>query len=185
MCRSACFEREASREAEAGLRRTAEELVDGIIREHDEIMGTEGYGAGLKRELVDNFLPRYTRTATAHTALEETGFNAWRGGDPVARVVGVILALLFATLFTRAVHHPVAIMAFFVPIFAGLMPELRRWYHRRKYRAALQEIVNDMTRIQPSLDDLSAAGLCQEQAPDAAEAPRSAARPATDKQGMT
>lgn len=139
-------------EAHAGFRRIAEETLDKVTGEHDELFGASGWGETLRREVLDTFLPRYERLAVDQTDLEVQGYNAWRGGDPVARVVVTAGALLGALALERWVHHPVALVAFAGVFLAPVVPEIRAFAYRRRYRRLLQEVVDDMSRIQDELE---------------------------------
>ena len=139
--------------ARAGLTRIAEESVDRAVADYGQVMGADGWGPLLRRELLETFLPRYLRLAVAQNALEAAGFGAWRGGDPVARVVTVVVALALAALARRVMlYHPVTLVFFVAALSSPIMPELRAWHHRRRYQRALQEAVDDLERIQGELD---------------------------------
>ncbi|MEL6347751.1 MAG: hypothetical protein AAFV53_31890 [Myxococcota bacterium] len=139
--------------AAAGLSRIAEESIDRVSREYDAIMGSaDGWPAVLRRELMETFLPRYIRLATEHNALEADGYGAWRGGDPVARIIATAGAILGALAIETIFRHPITLILLVAALFVPLMPEIRAWYHRRRYVRLLQEAVDDMGRIQSELD---------------------------------
>lgn len=140
--------------AQAAFRRIAEEHVDGVIAEHDEIMGTPGWGALLRREVLETFLPRYTRLALDHNQLEAAGYHAFRKGDPVARVAVTFAALAFAAVVYRLTFHPLSLALFVFAFAVPFVPEIRRSWYRKRYADLLQEVVDDMGRIQQSLDDM-------------------------------
>ncbi len=138
--------------AERTFRQLAREHVDTVIAEHEDLVGTPGWGDLLRREVMQTFLPRYTRLALDHNQLEAAGYHAWRRGDPVARVLMTFAALAVAVLAYRVFHHPLTLMLFVLAIGVPFAPELRRGWHRRRYAGLLQEVVDDMGRIQESLD---------------------------------
>lgn len=138
--------------AREGFTRIASETLDLIIAEHDDIMTGSRWGAMLRREMSETFLPRYIRLAVAHNALEGSGYGAWRQGDPLARVMATGGALMGAVVVERLLHHPITILLFIFALFVPILPELRAFYHRRQYASALQEAVDDMGRIQDELD---------------------------------
>ena len=154
-------------EARAAFARICDEELDQIVREHDEIMGQPGVGAVLMREVRETFLPRYARLAQDQNALEDAGYKAWRGGDPIARFVTTLVALLVTMGMVRLVHHPVALVCFAAVALVPFLPELRRWYYRRQYASLLQEVVDDMARIQDRMDAYGPAAVL----PDAPRAP--------------
>lgn len=139
-------------EAESRFRAIAEEQVEGVIAEHDEIMGTPGWGALLRREVMETFLPRYTRLALDHNQTESAGYHAWRRGDPVARIVMTFAALGAASVVYRFTHHPLSLALFVLALAVPFLPEIRRGWYRKRYTDLLQEVVDDMGRIQESLD---------------------------------
>ena len=47
---------------------------------------------------------------------------------------------------------PVALVLFGIVALTPFLPELRRTWHRRKYAGMLQDVVNDMARIQDRID---------------------------------
>lgn len=146
-------------DAAAAFARVTTDEIDRIVAEHDEVIGEPGVGAQLRREVLETFLPRYTRLAQHHTALEDAGYRAWRGGDPVARAVTTIAALVVTAGVVRVVHHPVALVCVAAALLVPFLPELRRWYYRRQYASLLQEVVDDMARIQGRLDAYAPAEL--------------------------
>ena len=146
----------------------ATEEIDRVIAEHDEIMGEPGYGARLRRELLQTFLPRYLVLARDHNALEEAGYRAWMKGHPVARVLSVVFSLLGGLAVVRLVHHPAALLAMAGVVVAPFVPELRRWWYRRSYAGLLQSLVDDLGRIQDGIDSGAKAPLDRDPALDPA-----------------
>ena len=135
--------------------RIADEELDRIVAEHDDLFDTPRVGERLRREIHETFLPRYVRLAADQTALEAAGYHAWRRGDPLARGATTLGALIFALGFVRTVHHPVALLVFAVVLLVPFLPEIRRGHHRRQYRRLLQQVVGDLGRIQDRLDAYS------------------------------
>jgi len=138
--------------ARDGFRRIAAEQVDTVVAEHDELMGDRPWGRLLRREVMETFLPRYTRLALDHNMDEGAGYHAWRRGDPVARVLATFVGLAVAELLYRFTHHPLSLGVFVLALAMPFLPEIRRGWYRRRYRSLLQEVVDDMGRIQDSLE---------------------------------
>lgn len=157
--------------ARAGLTRIASESVDRVVAEHDQVMGdADGWGPVLRREVMETFLPRYLRLAVAQNAQEAAGFGTWRGGDPVARITLLVGAILIATLLRRLLmFHPITLIFYGVALLAPLLPSLRARHQRRRYQRSLQEVLDDLARIQVELD---------RHPPEILERPSPAARPA-------
>lgn len=157
--------------AREGLGRIAAEHVERVIAEHDELLGDDGTGAVLRREVLETMLPRYLRLALDHNELEHIGYKSWRKGDPVARIAATAFALTLAYGVTRLVHSPVALALFGLALLVPFVPELRASWHRRRYQGELQSLVDDMVRIQVELDRFPAPAAAQ---PSAVRATRPA-----------
>ena len=138
--------------AAAGLERIAAEQLNRILDDYEDIYDGPAWPNTVRREVLQTFLPRYVRLAIDHNRLEERGYDAWRSGDPIARVVGGLVALGAAGLVVRVVHRPAALIAFAVAMAVPFIPEIRRFHYRRRYGQLLQEVVDDMGRIQDELD---------------------------------
>lgn len=172
------------------FRRIAAEHVDTVIAEHDAVLGTPGWGALLRREVMETFLPRYIRLALDHNQLEADGYHAWRKGDPVSRLLLTFAALVVATAAYRLLHTPLTLGLFVLAFVVPFAPELRRGWHRRRYAALLQEVIDDMGRIQDSLDKAPpqvlgqriAEAVAVEEGPAAAEEARRKATMAAARQ---
>lgn len=170
--------------AEAGFARIASEYVATVVAEHDNLMGTPGWGALLRREVLDTFLPRYTRLATDHNEDEGAGYHAWRRGDPVARVLATFVALSCATLIYRITEYPLSLGLFVVALAVPFLPEIRRGWFRRRYRGLLQEVIDDMGRIQDSLD-AAPPGVVQGEIADALAGVQARPRSSTDSKARS
>jgi len=142
--------------AREGFRRIAEETVGKVLAEYQELFGDSDWGHTLRREILDTFLPRYERLALDHNDLEDQGYHSWRGGDPIARIVATLATLAVALAAERVLHHPVTLLGFLFVVLVPFAPELRGVYYRRRYRKLLQEVVNDMGRIQDELERYAA-----------------------------
>ena len=139
--------------ARDGFRRIADESLDSVIKEYEQVMGADGWGDILRREISETFLPRYARLAVAQNALEAARFGAWRRGDPVARILLSVAAIVAVLVLRRLLmFHPITILFFLIVLVMPVMPELRGWYFRRQYTADLQSSVDDLERIQGELD---------------------------------
>lgn len=166
-------------EAAAAFARIADEELDRIVAEHDDLFENPGYGERLRREVHETFLPRYVGLAADQTELEAAGYRAWRRGDPLARGATTLGSLLVALGVVRTVHHPVALLVFAVVLLVPFLPEIRRGYHRRQYQRLLQQVVEDLARIQERLDAYSPDLALEDLDPPALrEAPSSATPPA-------
>lgn len=139
-------------EAPPAFLRIAEELVADAASEVQEYADSREYPVVLRREILETFLPRYTRLALEHNALEKRRFGAWRQGDPIARLVTTGAAVFTAALFSRVMPSVFAAVAWMFVLLVALMPELRSLWYKRLYQRDLQAVVDDMARIHDHLD---------------------------------
>lgn len=139
-------------EAPPAFLRIAEELVADASAEVVEYSDSADYPAVLRREIIETFLPRYTRLALEHNALEKRRFGAWRAGDPVARLITTGAAVVGAAIFSRFFPSVFAAVAWISVLLVALMPELRAAWYKRLYQRDLQAVVDDMARIHDHLD---------------------------------
>jgi len=139
-------------EAPPAFLRVAEEIVADASSEVVEYADDAEYPVVLRREILETFLPRYTRLALEHNALEKTRFGAWRSGDPIARLITTIAAVMGAALFSRFFPSVLAAVAWIAVLLVALMPELRSAWYKRLYQRDLQAVVDDMARIHDHLD---------------------------------
>ncbi len=158
--------------------RIAEELVADAAAEVGEYSDEGDYPVVLRREILETFLPRYTRLALEHNALEKRRFGAWRAGDPVARLVTTGAAILAAAIFSRFFPSVFAAVAWLFVVMVALMPELRATWYRRVYRRDLQAVVDDMARIH---DHLTVYTPSERRAEPAHAEPARAATPSLDR----
>lgn len=125
-----------------------------VVAEHDDLIGTPGWGETLSREITQTFLPRYLRLAVAQNHLESTGYGAWRNGDVIGRFVGGAAALVGWMVIARLVHHPAALAGALLALSVPFFPDIRRFAGRRRYRRELQSAVDDLARIQTQIERL-------------------------------
>ena len=123
-----------------------------VLSEMAEVFADSIHAEHLRREMAETFLPRWLKLARLQNDLEGTRFDTWRQGDLVFRTVAFIAPLLVAIAATRLLHSPVAALTYLVPVLLPFLPEIRAWQAARRYQRALQEIVDDMERIQKQLE---------------------------------
>ncbi len=134
------------------FRRIAEELVASAASEAAEYVDDPDHPQLLQREVLETFLPRYTRLALEFNELEKRRFGAWRQGDPIARVITTGLAIFGAAVLSRFFPSVLAAVAWLFVVLVATMPELRAAWFKRLYQRDLQAVVDDMARIQDHLD---------------------------------
>jgi len=135
--------------------RIADEVLDKVAHEYNEVMGESAVPARLRREIHDTFLPRYLSLSKDHNILERQGYHAWRNGDPIARVVGFLIAFFAVTVISRVIPvGPVVIFGYLGALAVPFVPDIRAFYYRRGYMGELRNLVEDLSRIQHQLDEL-------------------------------
>ncbi len=139
-------------ELETAGRRIVEVALGEVLSEMAEVFADSIHAEHLRREMAETFLPRWLKLARLQNDLEGTRFDTWRQGDLVFRTVAFIAPLLVAIAATRLLHSPVAALTYLVPVLLPFLPEIRAWQAARRYQRALQEIVDDMERIQKQLE---------------------------------
>lgn len=136
----------------AAFERTSRSHVQAAIAEMRETGWTdepEAHAAFLEREVIETFLPRYHATATAMNAAERGGFGLGALSEPLGRLGMVGGSLLFAWfVLLKLIALPIVWPLFVLTAAAPFAPDLSAAMHRRRYRAQLEAMVTDMTRIQ-------------------------------------
>jgi len=108
--------------AAAAFERVANEVVDHAIAEFRSdgfVDHPDEHAAFLRREVMQTFLPRYTRMATQMNHREASGFGLGFLYGAVGRVVLVMAALAMVALLFRSPGSPVFTLLAMVPLFFG------------------------------------------------------------------
>lgn len=131
--------------AEAELTDEVDKALAEAGQRFAEVADDRPYWARLGQTLKDVALPRYFRLAKAQHALELTGYGAWRGGDLLSRAVYAGAGLVTAVVVFRTAI-PDWIEPLPLAFFLGgpLLPDLQAWWHKRKYRGAVAQVIEDM-----------------------------------------
>lgn len=138
-------------QARAAFARMTEEHLAAVVAEWRALGWNEDperHAAFLRREIVDTFLPRFTREAVRITASEASGHGLGGLATPVGRLglVGVTLGAIF--LFGRFVYLPWIWPLLLAALALPFLPDVLAWLSQRAYRSALERAVSDMARIQ-------------------------------------
>lgn len=133
--------------AREDLERIATELVDAQARECRELTGDVIQAARIEREALHTFLPRYLRLALARNAAEASRNPMW-SDNLLVRGAMVLAAFVVASLVIRILPVRWDLVFYGLPFLALLLPELRRWQLGRRYRQDLQQLVDDLGRVQ-------------------------------------
>jgi len=125
------------------------DVVDPVLHERRRLLG-EGAAADWSRaELGRSFTPRYLALAVQQNHAEA---QVRRLRGPLGRVGGALGALFFGVVLSRLVRGPAALGVWPVVAIGVFLPDLHAWWMRRRYRAALQAVVDDLGRIQDALE---------------------------------
>lgn len=137
----------------AAAARIADEALDGVEREYREVMGGDALPAWLRREIHETFLPRYVSLSIDHNALERRGYDAWRQGDPISRIVVFLGAMALVTVVSRLIPMgPTVILGYLAALATPFVPEVRAFFYRRGYVSQLQAVLDDLERIQNQVE---------------------------------
>ena len=142
--------------AAAEFRRIADDLLDDVIGEF-RVNGftdhPERHEQFLRQEVLETFLPRYTRMATDMTAKEDAGYGLGFLYGPLGRLLigAVSLALIFVVLRMPAPSYKFAMLP--ALLASILLPDVVSWLVRRRYRRDLVAMFHDMSTIQDRAGD--------------------------------
>lgn len=134
------------------FQRLAEEHVESALAEYEQVAGTDRHYARqaelLRRETTETFLPRYERLAVERNLAERdpTRLEAWAAPARRLMLVGVALSAWF--IGYRFVGRPLSWIPLLILSSAPLWPDWADRIARRQHQRALQEVVDDMQRIQ-------------------------------------
>lgn len=169
--------REWTPQVEASLRQQAEAELLQMERQLKELeIDDPQYWQRVRRVVDDILLPRYARVATEEIALARRDYGIWRGGDLVARATFALAGFILGILAVELPWIPVyekwfpALLLLLGPLF----PDLAMWWYRRRYRARLDELVDDLAKANETLETyrpLSELTRSLELRADLAEAP--------------
>lgn len=132
-------------DAEGSLTAEAKKVLAEAGRQFAEVADDKPYWEQVERTVMTAAVPRYLRVAKEQQQLEKNKYGLWRGGDLVSRAAYAVLGLVasgLAVRFGRVVWLDPLPIVFFIG--GPLLPDLQIWYARRKYRAKLQAVVEDM-----------------------------------------
>lgn len=129
---------------------TARAKLAKIKAAYDEFGGSPAYWKALEKEVLETAMPQYIVAATEMNALEQSKFDLWRGGDPLARVAFGVGGLLLGSgmIFVPYVRMFEAVFALGLAGTGLLFPEIKRWTHERRHARTLNRLVADAAAYQ-------------------------------------
>lgn len=121
-----------------------------IKEAYDEFGGSSVYWRELEREVLTTAMPQYIDAAEEMNRLERTGFDVWRRGDLVARMVFALTGLVIGSAIIAIPFIPIVEAAFaFATTAAGfLYPDIKRYLDDRRHAKMLNRLVADAARYQ-------------------------------------
>ncbi len=140
--------------ASAAFARVTHEAAEAMAKECREILGDPSQAVVIEREALETFLPRYTRMAIDQNTVEARGYGGILGDGIVARVVATAIAVVLALALARALPGALKEVPLVLSVFTPILPELRLWWARRSWAGALQELADDLGRVQDAADEL-------------------------------
>lgn len=140
--------------AREAFRARVEDAARALAAECRDTFGDLAQAARIEREALATFLPRYARLAVQQNAEEAKGYGFAFGDGFFARAFATVIAFASAALLSRVIHHWVDVVFFVVACFVPVLPEIRVAWSRRRYRALLQELADDMGRLQDADQEL-------------------------------
>jgi hypothetical protein len=142
----------APERAASAFRVVATEVLDDVIGEFraDGFADDPDRHAGfLRREVIDTFLPRYTRLATRQTEAEARGFGLGPLHGPIGRVLMFFGILIVGAMLMRAAGPFYFKFAVLVPlVFSVFLPDVVAWAAKIRYRRDLALALADMELVQ-------------------------------------
>ncbi|MDP2309714.1 MAG: hypothetical protein Q8P18_27085 [Pseudomonadota bacterium] len=140
--------------ARAAFARVVQDTAAALARECREMVGDEEQARLLEREATETFLPRYTRMALAQNRIEARGFGGPFGDGPFARIVATVLAVAIAAVGARFLPPVAEGLLFLLAAITPIAPELRVAWTRRAWSRELQELADDLGRLQDAAESL-------------------------------
>ncbi len=150
---------EGIRRAHAGDERRAVVAFQRLAREHVEAAIREYQGVALadrpqvqarllRREVLNTFVPRYTRLAIAMNRAEDDNFGFGGWGEPRGRVILGLVAVMIALACARVIRVPALWLGLFAVVALPFASDLAGWMHQRRYRRRLEVLLDDLQQVQ-------------------------------------
>lgn len=137
-------------EAEVRLMELARRKLREIRTSYEECGGTPAYWQALEREVLETTMPQYIPAAVEQTRLEKTGYGVWRQGDPAARILFGMAALLVGALLIVVPPNLLAErgLAFLLAVAGFLYPEIKQGYFDFRHSRLLNRLIAQAEKYQ-------------------------------------
>lgn len=146
--------------ARAAFARVIEEAAHALAAECRDTLGDEAQARLIEREAHETLLPRYTRMALAQNRAESRPYGLL-GDGPVARVIATVAAVLVAAVISRFMPGFMKEGVFVLAALTPIVPEIQLWWVRRSWARQLQELADDMGRVQDAAEALPETPLAE------------------------
>lgn len=130
-------------EAEARLTDLARRKLDEVRASYEESGGTPGYWEELELEVLETAIPQYIPAAVEQTRLEKSGYDVWRRGDPPARILFGLSALVIGALLIVLPPYLLAerVFALLLAVAGFLYPEIKQTYFDFRHSRFLNRLI--------------------------------------------
>lgn len=140
--------------ARAAFARVVNAAANALARECRELIGDEEQARLLEREATETFLPRYTRMALAQNRVEARGFGGPLGEGPFARIGMTVIAVVIAAVSARFLPPIAVALLLLMAAITPIAPEIRVAWTRRVWSKKVQELSDDLGRLQDAAESL-------------------------------
>jgi hypothetical protein len=136
------------------VRAEVKEALVPIRKAYEESQLPVAYFDGLESEVLASVPAAWQSVAQPYTDRERAEFRLWRGGDPVARITYVFVALAIGGLCVELPFIPIweKWFPFVLAVSAWWLPDAQVRWHKRRYAKALGGIVANLARAQRTLE---------------------------------
>lgn len=140
--------------ARAALERTTSQIAANVAQECRQLLGDDAQARRIEQEAVDTFLPRYARLALDQNRAEQR--TALTPVNVLAqRLAPVLGALIAGRVLAALAPGPWDVLFVALPFLGLFGPELLSVAARRRYRAELQALADDLGRLQDADERLT------------------------------
>ena len=148
--------REAIVSDPAAVEREVDAALVPVEQAYAEAELPRGYFAALQKEMRATLPAKWRALAAPFSTRAASEFGIWRGGDPVARITYVFVALVIGGLCVELPFIPIweKWFPFLLAFGAWWLPNAQIAFHRRRYARALGGIAREIGNIQPQLDGI-------------------------------
>jgi len=142
--------------ATEAIARATREVVAALAAECRDALGDEAQARRIEREGIETFLPRYTRLALAQNADEARLSTGGVFGQIAFRLAAAAVGFVVGAVLARIVPGPLDLLWYLAAPAALFGPELLTSIWRRRFAGQLQELTDDLGRVQEADDQLVA-----------------------------